>query len=402
MTGHISECQSCGSRDLESVLWLGYHPHCNAFVPIGAAPTVQKSYPLELFHCQRCELVQLGFIAPQEETFPASYPYRSSVTRVLRENFTDLYNETTRLLPLAPHDLIIDIGGNDGNLLSNFTAHRTLNVTPEDIGKLGEERGIPHLQRYWSKEAAAEVLARQGKARVVTATNVFAHVPNVHDFIGGVLDVLTDDGLFVTESHYLGAMLQGVQFDAVYPEHHRVYSLKSLRNLLEPHGLTVFHAHTIPTHGGSFRAFAARKPPGPYGTLFEDYGAWANACSPERIRSFATSVAEAKRRMWETLAPFGRVVGIGAPSRAATLVNYVGVDHSLMPYICETPGSHKIGCYMPGTRIEVVDEARLYEDQPSAVALLSWHIGSELMPKIREKGYRGKFVSPLPKAEVFS
>ena len=401
MTGPITRCQSCDSPDLDLIVSLGNLPPCNDLRPIGEPAREQATYPNELFRCTKCELAQLGFVAPQKQIFGADYPYRSSVTKALRDNFRDLYHHVTRLLPLAPNDLVIDIGGNDGNLLSNFTAHRTLNVTPEDMGRLGEERGIPHLQRYWGNEAADEVLAKHGKAKVVTATNVFAHVPEPHGFVESALSVLEDDGLFVTESHYLGAMVKGVQFDAIYSEHQRVYSCASLYRLLRSHGLVINDVRRIDTHGGSIRVVASRR------------GTWADpellhgeqkTLHPSELSLFAFHTQQARRGMWRLLenidALGGTVAAIGAPSRSGTLVSYIGLQHTDIAAVYETPGSYKIGRYMPGTRIPILDEARLYEEQPDFAILFSHHIADELMEKIRAKGFRGKFVTPLPSPQV--
>ncbi len=398
MNGERLSCQSCGGTNLWSVVSLGNLPPCNDLRPIDEAPREQVSYPTELFHCRDCDLAQLGFLPPAELIFGADYPYTSSTTKILRDNFAELYSELTDLFPLAPSDLIVDIGGNDGNLLSNFTQHRTLNVTPENIGKLSVGKGIAHLQGYWGDPAITKLLlAERGQAAVITATNVFAHTPDPNAFLDEVTKVLRDDGVFVCEAHYLGAMLQGVQFDAIYGEHARVYSLSSLRTLLGRHGLRVVHAKKIPTHGGSIRVYARREQ---FST--EASGMLADDHESQLLRTFSAKVAAAKRALLSRLCAIRgynhTVAGIGAPSRAGTLISYTGIDSDLVSYICEAPGSYKLGKFAPGTRIPIVDEERLYREQPDYALLFSWHISSELIPKLRAKGYRGKFIIPLPLA----
>lgn len=387
-------------------------PACNAFHPVGSRVESEKFYPHDLLRCPKCELVQLGFVPPQTETFPASYPYTSSTTRALRENFADLATEANALIGLKPEDLVVDIGGNDGNLLSNFVGkQRVLNVTPEDIGALGVERGIPHLQRYWGQVASEEARGQHGKARLITATNVFAHVPDPHEFVGAALSCLADDGVFLTESHYLGALLKGVQYDAIYGEHARYLSLAAIRNILKPHGLVIPFARTIDSHGGSIRVYACRPDVANEierkatesklraRMVTDDY------IEPRDFEVFARRVDESKVQLWRLLSSIkemgGRIFGIGAPSRASTLINYCGIDHNVLDCIVETEGSHKLGHLMPGTKIEVCGEARLYEEQPEYACLLSWHLSSELSEKIRAKGYLGKFICPLPTPRVF-
>lgn len=411
-SGVVTRCQSCDSTALESVIHLGFHPLCNDLREVSAPPAPFTTYPLEMIRCTKCSLAQLGYVLPSETLFPKSYPYTSSTTRILRENFADLRAELG--LFLGEKDLIVDIGGNDGNLLSNFTATcKTLNVTPEDMGNLGEERGIPHLQMYWGKDAAKQVVTKHGKAKVITATNVFAHVPDCHEFLDAVLDALTPDGLFIVEAHYLGAMIDGLQYDALYFEHVRIFSVESLRYLCASHGLELVSGKRIPTHGGSIRCTFARKKNGRKVCEFGDN--WAST-----LDEFARLVPETKAEFWHLITNQNdecepalgvtlarkyedknrTMYGIGAPSRAGTLISYLGLDASVVPYICETPGSHKIGKFMPGTRIEVIDESRLFEDKPDYSLIFSWHIADELIPKLRERGYKGKFLVPLPSPRI--
>ncbi len=414
MTGPVAACQSCGSYKLDKVLSLGHLPACNSFHSIEAEPIPEQFYPHDLVKCRECALVQLGYLPHQELMFPSDYPYTSSTTRALRENFADLAVEVSALHPMATEDLVIDIGGNDGNLLSNFVGkQRVLNVTPEDIGQLGEERGIPHWQAYWDGATADAIVAKHGQAKLITATNVFAHVPDPNGFVEAVLSALSSDGVFVSESHYLGAVISDNQWDTIYGEHARYYSLESLRNLLSRHGLTIAFCRDINSHGGSIRVYACRPDYAPKiaervnsDARFRARMRTEDAIDESAFPKFASRVAESKRNLWRLLSSIketgARIYGIGAPSRASTLINYVGIDHNMLDCIVETPGSYKLGKMMPGTLIPVVEEHKLYDEQPEFAMLLSWHIGLELMPKLRAKGYAGKFVMPLPDAKVIS
>jgi len=188
------------------------------------------------------------------------YPYTSGTTKLLRDNFADLYAEAAAMLRLAPQDLIIDIGSNDGTLLSNFQAggHRVLGIERPKWARSPAAAASRTLQRYFTPAVAAEVKREHGPARVVTAANCFAH-GDVHAIVEGILDLLAGDGVFISESHYLIGLLDTLQYDTVYHEHLRYYSLNSLANLLQMHGLEVFHARPIPSHGGSIRVYAARR-----------------------------------------------------------------------------------------------------------------------------------------------
>jgi len=404
----VEECQICGHAPLDRVLSLGYMPPVNQMVAIGAVPRQQPWFPTDLLHCTRCDLVQLGLAVDPVIIFPPEYPYTSGTTRLLRDNFADLYRESSALLGLKPDDLCVDIGSNDGTLISNFQkgGHRILGIEPTDVGDIANSRGIPTIKRYFSQETAREVKAKHGAAKVITAANCFAHIEDVHAIVDGIIEMLAPDGAFISESHYLMPLLDTLQYDTIYHEHLRYYSLASLKYLLEMHGLEVFHARPIPSHGGSIRVYAARK-----GTQkVQDSVARMLAAEPrgaamrERLERFRHDVMMTKLRLLAMLRDLkeqnARIVGISAPSRASTLFNYVGLDSGLIDYVCEIQGSLKIGKCMPGTDIPVVDEARLFDDQPEAAIIFSWHIADELAPKLRAKGYRGKLISPLPEPRL--
>jgi SAM-dependent methyltransferase len=346
--------------------------------------------------------VQLGLAVDPAIIFPPEYPYTSGTTKLLRDNFAELYAEAAAMLGLGPQDLIVDIGSNDGTLLSNFRQHRVLGIEPTEVGKIASSRGIPTLTRYFTPAVAAEVKREHGPARVVTAANCFAHIEDVHAIVEGILDLLGPDGVFISESHYLIGLLERLQYDTVYHEHLRYYSLASLAHLLQMHGLEVFHARPIPTHGGSIRVYAARPGVRPVNASVgqmlaaEPRGAAMRA----RLDIFRNEVMLSKLRLLAMLRDLkeqgARICGISAPSRASTLVNYLGLDEAIVDYVCEIAGSLKIGKCMPGTSIPVVEESRLFADQPDCAIIFSWHIADELAPKLRAKGYRGKLLTPLP------
>ncbi|HZT27991.1 MAG TPA: class I SAM-dependent methyltransferase [Pseudolabrys sp.] len=397
-------CQVCGHTPLDNVLSLGYMPPVNQMVPVGHVPQQQPWFPTNLLHCRECDLVQLGLAVDPSIIFPPEYPYTSGTTKLLRDNFADLQRESSAMLGLGKDDLVVDIGSNDGTLLSNFknAGVRVLGIEPTDVGNIAKSRGIPTLKRYFSVEVAREVTREHGKASVVTAANCFAHMEDVHTIVDGIVAMLKDGGTFISESHYLVALLDTVQYDTIYHEHLRYYSLASLKHLLEMHDLEIFHAGPIPTHGGSIRVYAAK-----HGThMVQESVRRMLASEPrgdamsKRLASFRRDVMLSKLRLLSMLRDLkekgARIAGISAPSRASTLVNYVGLDEALIDYVCEVPGSLKIGKCMPGSQIPVVDEARLFEDQPAAAVIFSWHIADELAPKLRAKGFKGQLITPLP------
>jgi hypothetical protein len=200
--------------------------------------------------------------------------------------------------------------------------------------------------------------------------------------------------------------VETLQYDTIYHEHLRYYSLQSLQYLLKMHGLEVIHAHRIPTHGGSIRVYAARAGEYPVRpSVSEVLKAEAAAgLDAEHLPGFKQRAVQSKLDLYGLLRDIKkrghRIYGIGAPSRASTLIHYVGLDDGIVDCVLEIKGSLKIGKYMPGTLIPVLEETRLYEDQPEYALLLSWHIADELIPKLKEKGYKGKYICPLPAATI--
>jgi hypothetical protein len=404
----VNRCQICDNDALRSVFFLGYLPPVNRMHSIGQRPFEEGFFPAEWLFCPRCHLVQLGLVVDRNILFPPEYPYSSGTTRILRENFAEMYREVQSLYPLKKDDLVADVGSNDGTLLSNFQkgGHRVHGIEPTDMGRLANQRGIPTTIAFMSRQVAQQVKDAHGPAAAVTATNVFAHMEDIHEVLESIILLLRDDGLFISESHYLMSLLETVQYDTIYHEHLRYYNLTSLQYLLNMHGLEVVHARRIPTHGGSIRVYAARSgkrriQPSVEGMLEEEARADLNETALEEFRrNVIRSKMELLSLLGEIKSRDERVFGISAPSRASTLITYVGLDEGILDCVVEVKGSHKIGKYMPGTLIPVLEEDKLFGDQPEYALLLSWHIADELIPKLKDKGYRGKFIIPLPLPRV--
>lgn len=405
----INQCQVCNSEDLDSILFLGYLPPVNTMVPTGTPTSEQPAYPLELLRCSNCGLVQIGLEISQEILFPESYPYLSGTTSILKTNFADLESESSKLLNLNKEKLVIDIGSNDGTLLYNFyrQGYEVLGIEPSQAADIANRNGIRTLKSYFNEKIAKEIAHEYGKAQLVTAANVFAHISDIHSVLDGVLALLDSDGVFVTESHYLLDLIDTVQYDTIYHEHLRYYDIHSLSRLLNSHGLEIFHVKKIPTHGGSIRVYAARNGQKRISHEVEANLAIENSKGLDSgvgLKDFGSRVRSSKWELNKLLSELkiggAKIYGVGAPSRASTLVSYVGLDDGTLECVVEVRGSHKIGKYMPGTRIPVVEEEVIFENQPDYALMLSWHIADELIPILKRKGYKGKFIIPLPSPRI--
>ena len=403
----VKECQICQSFNLEPILFLGFLPPVNLMQKINEFPKEQAAYPALTLLCKKCQLVQLGLVVDANILFPPEYPYTSGTTKILRENFAELSQEVQSLLEPKSNDLVVDIGSNDGTLLSNFVkTQKVMGIEPTNMANVANEKKIPTIHSFFNEEAVNRVLEKEGPAKIITATNVFAHIENVDQVVKNILKLLSPKGVFISESHYLHSLIETLQYDTIYHEHLRYYSLKSLSYLFNQHGLIIFHAKKIPTHGGSIRVYAARKNQFPLTNcvqeiMVQEEKAYQN---PNFFPDFKNKVMLSKLKTHALLCNLkekgNRIFGIGAPSRASTLINYVGIDEGIMEAVMEIKGSYKIGKYMPGTLIPVLEESKLYQEQPNIAFLLSWHIADELMPKIKQKGFKGDFLVPLPEPRM--
>ena len=298
--------------------------------------------------------------------------------------------------------MIIDIGSNDGNLLSNFKKkHKVLGVTPEKIGKLAIRKGITTIIDYFNKKVSSKILKKYGKAKVITATNVFAHIDNINGIVKSILKTLSKDGIFISESHYLLPLIQTVQYDTIYHEHLRYYSLESLNYLFKKHNLEIIDSKEIPTHGGSIRVYAARK--GIYKiskNVKKQFNKEKKYLNKKNFLNFRKKVVTSKINLFNIIKRVKdknkRIFGVGAPSRASTLINYLGLDQDIIDCVLEINGSYKIGNYIPGTKIPIVNENILSKQKPDYLILFSWHIKNELKKNLKKKGFKGKFIIPLP------
>jgi hypothetical protein len=365
----VDKCGGCGSGDLELVLSLGSSPPTCNMVKVGE-PRVETFYPLDLLECQDCTLVQLSVVVDPAELFPADYPYSSGNSPELHRNFEDL----AASVDVGPDDLVVDIGANDGTLLSKFDC-RTFGVEPTKQalkiqGKYRRERFTPYV--------AETIRDKHGPAKVITACNVLAHVEDINDVLRGVDILLAADGVLIAENHDLASVVGG-QWDTVYHEHLRYFSPHSFARTLEQHGFGVKSALPTPTHGGSFRAVVKR---GSGMALRRKRHDW------KKLQDHASWTR------WEARAIAVDIAGIGATARATTVINYYGFNTEDVAYVAEVSGSDKIGRYIPGTNIPVVDEQQLIEDDRDAM-LFSWHLQDSIEPKLRERGYKGQLYGPF-------
>lgn len=408
--GRLDRCQITGSKNLFEVIDLGHQAPCDALLTSKTINDPESTYPLRLMICPDSGLAQLDFVVDGSVIYPAEYPYRSGISvplRIYQQSFAD---DIVSRFKIPPSSFCVDIGSNDGTLLTGFKKNkmRTLGVEPTNIAKIArKENKIETIQNFFTEKLAKEIVKKKGHAKIITMTNVFAHMAPLGEVMRGIERLMDKDGIFITESQYLLDVLESNQFEGIYHEHIRTYSLKSLVTLFPYYGMEVFDVQRASRYGGNIRVYVARK--GVYKVnkrvkdlldleikkgLFkpETWAKWKERVLNNRNK-FMELAYEAKRKGL-------RFVADSCPGRGAVLINYYGLDEHLLPYVAQLPTSEKVGKYIPGTHIPIVDNEIILREQPDYVVILAWHYSDYIIEQWRKKGLKSKFVLPLPEFKI--
>lgn len=387
-------------------------PLPNAFLKLKEQKKTEKKFPLRIGFCSRCSLVQLLDIVDPELMFK-NYVYIPSASKSRLDNFREIAQEMIRKLPPRKNSLAVDIGSNDGSLLTEFKklGVKTLGVDPaENLAKVAELKGIETLATYFSPATAAKIVKKYGNADYITATNVVAHIEDLGGLFAGIKTLLSKNGLFVCEFPYLLDLLEKKYFDTIYHEHLSYFSVRAVKYLLNKKGLFVVDIRRTPIDGGALRITIVKDGAGYIKTtavddllkLEESFG----ISRPETYLKFGEEVAELRDRLRKKLMEIKSkrksVVGYGASARGNILLNYCGIDGETMDFIVDsTP--YKQGLLAPGSHIPIVPEEAINNVQPNFALILAWNFSEEIMEKqskYLEQG--GKFIIPVPDVRVVS
>lgn len=404
-TGYISACQICNSKKLHLILDLGHQPLCDTLLTVETLKKEEKTYPLRMVWCEDCTGVQIDYCVSGSEVYHPNYPYRSGITKELAEYQGKIGESLIKKYYLKQEDLVIDIGSNDGTLLSGFKKRgtRILGVEPTNISKIANANGIETVQSFFDIRASRKIKKKFGEASLVVTTNTFAHMQKIGEFIMGAYNLLKGDGVFVNETHYLLDVIQGGQFDTIYHEHLRTYSLTSLIKLFDQYDFTVTDVERGDRYGGNIRVHATKGKGRKVSSNIKSLLRLEKDCGLGDINTylkFAERVKEARLEFMDFLIRTKKsgkqIVGNSCPGRCSTLLNYYGVDRELLPYLAEQPTSLKLGMYLPGKHIPIVNNQRLIDEQPHFVVLLAWHYAKPIMEQLKARGLKSDFVIPLP------
>jgi SAM-dependent methyltransferase len=400
----------CGSTALYRFLDLGFAPPADQFRRKDQLREPVVHYPLQVLMCDQCGLAQLSHVVSPEVLYRNDYPYESSTTRTGREHWAEFAASVAQRLDLRPQDLVVDIGSNVGVLLNAFRA-RGLKVQGVDpaanIVLLARANGIDTLCEFFNADVARQIVAQKGRAAVITATNVFAHVDDLDAFVKSVIELLDTNGVFIFEAPYLANLLRQNEYDTIYHEHLSYLSVQPLIPFFGRHGLEVFDIEQRDIHGGSFRVFVARRGQRPIGA---EVGRLLQAETAEGIHrhdvleAFAKGVRDNKQALqWllQALKHEGkRIAAVSAPAKGMTLLNYCGLDTDLIDFVTEK-SQLKIGRYTPGAHIPVLADSALLVRQPDYALLLAWNFADEIMHNLDDFRRRGgKFIIPIPTPRI--
>ena len=382
----------------------------NDFTPDANSAFNSPRFPADWLICSSCDLVQLGFLLDQQMAFPPNYSYTSGSTQIKLDNFRDLFDNSKSLIDLTAQPLIVDLGANDGSLLKHYSKAgcRALGVEPTNIAEKAIKAGIAILKEYFDARCARKIVKHHGHADIIFANNLLAHIPQVNEILDGVEILLKPTGILIVEVQYLFDLIDNLGVDSIFHEHNRYYSLTTLSKQLSEYGFELFRAKQIRSGGGSIRLYLARPGVQPIHPSVDEFRELEKARGSviDQLNVFARQVKKAKGLLISHIHQIrntsARIFGIGAAPRTAALINFLGIDNSTIDCVLEVPNSLKIGCYVPGTRIPVIVEDYIFEQQPDYAIMFSWHISDYLSKKLWNSGYKGKFIIPFPRPEIIS
>ncbi len=402
----ISRCEVCGSTELAGVLDLGTHPMCDDLVRIDEDRQCRE-YPIEIMYCAKCATAHQRFQVPKQDLFPSTYHYRSRFTADVLNGMAQLVASCEQRLGSLAGKRILDIGCNDGSLL-NFFRDRgaiTLGIEPTDAVYDAANNGHSTFKAFLSEAVAEEVVTRHGTPDIITLTNVFAHIEDLSAVLRAIDRLMAPKTVLVVENHYLGAVLDGNQFDTFYHEHPRSYSYTSFVHIAGSLGRTLAGAEFPSRYGGNIRVFIGevegmRVPDAVHAELTERERRF-----DRQFEALSRNVERWRRHKREQIDQLVKAHGIlrakAFPGRAAILVKLLGISTDHIRAVHEKPGSMKIGHFLPGTRIPIVSDDELFSlpDRSKPILNLAWHISNEIRRYLQENGYSGPVVDVVEPAD---
>ena len=407
----MANCRFCHYRLHDVVIDLGSSPLSNAYIPPERSMAMEPHYPLKVWFCPQCGLVQLEAFTSPDDIF-SEYDYFSSYSDTWLEHAARYVDHMICDYGVNSNSQVVEIASNDGYLLQYFLQRGipSLGVEPAaNVAQVARERGVPTKNAFFGADTARALKARGYAADLMLGNNVLAHVPDINDFVEGFHILLKPDGFMTVEFPHLLHLIREVQFDTIYHEHFSYLSLGTVRTIFAAHGLEVFHVEELPTHGGSLRVFACQAAcPRTVSAAVQDVlnreraaGLWDGS----GYHTFARAALDAKLDLLDFLIGACRsgkkVCGYGAAAKGNTLLNYAGVRQDLIAAVADR-SPHKQGKLLPGSRIPVVSPEAMLELRPDYVLVLPWNLKEEIMRQLEGiRAWGGRFVTAVPQLKVW-
>lgn len=402
-------CRFCKSQKLVLILDFGFSPLGNRFLSSEDLQKPETYYPLELYLCESCSLSQLGYVPPSDTVYNPDYAYEAGITKKRREHHFEMAKSICERFAVPKGSFVVDIGSNVGVLLEGFKSQGmdVLGVDASDnVADIARKKGIDTITGFFGESIAGEI-TQNNKAKVVTATNVFAHLNNYVDFMNGIKKLLDDDGIFVFQVHYFLDLVENLQYDMIFHEHILFESVKPLTLFFDSVGMQIFDVERKDIDGGTIRCFACRKGERSVShtvqKLLEEEKK-TGIHSKEKLLEFAQRVKNHREEFFSLLYDLKkkgkRIVAISMPAKGVALFNYCKINDTMIEYATER-SALKIGKFAPGSHIPVKPDSILLKDMPDYAVLLAWNFEKEIIENnMQYLQNGGKFIVPIPKPRI--